>query len=186
MSRRRAGRAWLSPVAAGALALSLAACGGSGVGGSEPEPDEVAEAAGTSDAGTGGDGCALVAVEEVEAATGFTVTGQEDLFGGCRWTIEQVDPDMLESAISWQPFDAEQIDSQRQAGEVGMDVADIPGIGDEAITVGAQAGDNPMGEVWVRVGETSFRVTNEFSTARYAGSLDRQTALAALIAAKLG
>lgn len=159
------------------LAATLGACGGDAPSGDDPAATAEAAAAG---------GCALVSAEEVEVATGFTVLGQEEQYDGCRWTIEQVDPDVLESAISWQPFDGAQLDSQRQAGEAGMDVADLDGIGDEAISLSNHTGDHPLGEVWVRVGDTSFRITNEFSTARYAGSLDTQAALAAVVADKLG
>lgn len=165
------------------LAIGLGGCGG----GDEPDAPSANGDGAVAEDLTAGDapGCDLVSPEEVEAATGFTVLGQEEQYGGCRWTIEQVDQDVLESAIAWQPFDGAQIDGQRAAGDAGMDVEELANIGDEAIVVSQSAGDHPLGEVWVRVGDTSFRVTNEFSTARYAQSLEKQTALAAVVAEAL-
>lgn len=173
------------------LSLVATACGGD-PGPAADASDGAAGAGATEDAaaatadGTEPAGCTIATTAEVEEATGFTVLGAEELYGGCRWSIEGVDEDVLEPAISWQPFDGGQVDSQRQAGEAGMDVTDLPGIGDEAFSLASGAGDHPLGEVWVRVGDVSFRVTNEFSTGRYAGSLDHQAGLAALVADRLG
>ena len=172
-----------------ALVVGVGGCGGGDDASTTPADDDAGTEAAAADvtAGNGDEapGCELVSPDEVEAATGFTVLGQEEQYGGCRWTIEQVDEDVLESAISWQPFDGAQIDGQRAAGDAGMDVEDLADIGDEAIVVSQSAGDHPLGEVWVRVGDTSFRITNEFSTARYAESLEKQAALAAVVAETL-
>ncbi len=170
-------------LAVAVLALLVTACGGDDPAATAADDSAAAAAdpAGPGDA----PGCDIASPAEVEAATGFTVTGQEDFVGGCRWLIEQVDEDVLESAIGWQPFDGATLDQQRGAADAGMDVTDLPGIGDEAIAVTGGRGDHPLGEVWVRVGDTAFRITNQFATGRYAEAIEKQTALAELVAEKL-
>ena len=188
---RRGMRPRISTRGAAALAvlvLGLGACGGDDTTSEDGgAATGAADAAAEAGAGAGGaPGCDLVSPEEVEAATGLTVLGSEDLSGGCRWLVEQVDEDVLESAIGYQPFDGAQLDQQRSAGDAGMDVTELSGIGDEAIAVTGGRGDHPLGEVWVRVGDTSFRVVNQFATGRYAGAIEKQTALAEVVAEAMG
>ena len=167
---------------ASVLAALVVGLGGCGDGTSE----QAAPAAGAADPGDAtAPGCTVASPAQVEAATGYTVIGQEEFDGGCRWQLEPVEQDVIEAAISWQPWSIENFQGQRQADQAGMDVTEVDGIGDEAFTVSSDTGDHPLGEVWVRVGDTAFRITNEFSTARMEGSLEVQQALAAVVAEAL-
>lgn len=177
MGRQRSGR---PAHGHGAAVLAVVAMGLGGCGGDDTSPAAPAGAEAADDGGA--PGCAVASPEEVEAATGYTVLGQEDFHGGCSWKLEPVEEDVIEAAISWQPWSVENFEAQRDAAQAGMDVTEVDGVGDDAFIVSSHDGDHPLGEVWVRVGETAFRITNEFSTARMAGSLDVQQALAAVVA----
>lgn len=176
--RRYDGRVARHGAVLAALLMALGACGGGDTPGAAPTGAEVAD-------DRAAPGCAVASPAEVEAATGYTVVGHEDFHGGCRWKLEPVEDNVIEAAISWQPWSIENFEAQREAAQAGMDVTEIHGVGDDAFIVSSHNGDRPLGEVWVRVGDTAFRITNEFSTARMEGSLDVQQALAAVVAEAL-
>lgn len=175
-------------VAIATTVLLVAGCGDDGVATTDDmaagTAADVAASADdvTPEEDTGAAGCALVADDEVEATTGLTVLGHEDFGGGCTWFVEGVDEDVVDPAISWQPWSVANYDAQKQADQAGMDVGDVPGVGDEAFWVGSANDGNAYGEVWVRVGDRAFRITNQFSTPGHAGAMDLQVALAREVA----
>lgn len=130
--------------------------------------------------------CTVVDVDTVESATGFTVISADEQ-GGCRWSIESVDPAVPEGstvAISWLPQTKRQFDIQREVGpsvDSSLLYDDIPSVGDAAYWQGVEG--SGLGEVWVQLDQISFRVVNEYATPSYEGPIrEPMTALAAEIA----
>lgn len=191
MSRQRArleGRhRWPLLVALGAV---LAGCGQ----GDPPQAVPVAGDAQTTDAVTGtadpspddtAAACLVASADAVAAATGLTVVGHEEWFGGCRWRIEPVEDEVADAAISWQPLSLPDFEDPRQTDPSGTAITEVPDLGDDAYVMSEETGHHPVGLVFVRVGDQAFRVANEFTTGRTPGSIDTQQALAALIAESL-
>lgn len=138
-------------------------------GGSDPEAGGTGTAGGFVMDATGNitNPCAVLAEDQVAAATGLTVIGSEDLGNvGCRWFVERVDEDVLaDDAISWQPFRAEQFAAQKDALDQGLQGEPIEGLGNDALFIGP----GTLGEVWVLVDDLSFRVGNQFAGGNYDG-----------------
>lgn len=153
--------------------------------GDDDDQDHASAGGGFGTDGVGGfvDTCSVLSDDQVEAATGLTVTGSEDQDNlGCRWFVENVDADILaDDAISWQPFTREQFQSQFDAVEQGLEGEEITGIGNRALYIGNEA----TGEVWVELDDLSFRVGNQFAFTNVEGR-PAQEGLAAALAQALG
>ena len=177
----------------------LAACGGigdmvedqmtavtpadSGSGGGDSEPvDEGDPGAFRLASGTWENACTVLTVDQVEAATGFTVVEAREA-QGCNWVIESVDSDVVgEPVIGWQPMRARNVDVQYEAAQqMGSSIAlePIEGLGTMAFWQGSGVGD--LGEVWAQADQIGFRVINMFAGPNYSG--DARAPLEALAAA---
>ena len=113
------------------------------------------------EAGVFVDTCRVLTEDEVAAATGLTVIGFEEEPGfGCTWFVENIDPSIIaDDAITFRPYPAAQFDAQRAAIDQGLDGEEIVGLGDDAVYIGTET----LGGVWVRVGDLSFEVGNQFA-----------------------
>lgn len=151
------------------------ATGGSGFGSGSSDDDEDFDE-GDPDAfriasGSWENACTVVSVDEVEAATGFTVMEEREEGFGCSWLIESVDPEVIgEPLLGWQPMRARDVNVQYEAtGQASMELEEIAGLGTFAFWRGS--GPGPLGEVWARGEQIGFRVTNQFAGPNYSGDI---------------
>lgn len=184
-------RRWLLPLAVVAFAVSLAAaaCGGGGSdaqGSSTNAPTTAAAPSAATSAPSSGapaasptatavrkDPCSYVSREEVQAATGKTVTsaGTKVNDFSCRWTT--ADSGTVNVSVA-SPVTKARFDDSVQAN-AGASATAIPGLGDEAFAI--------FFGVAVYKGNTSINVEVSPSTSQTGG--DGAIALARLILTRI-
>jgi len=125
--------------------------------------------------------CVVLGQDEVAEATGFTVMGAKEM-GGCGWSIEPIDQNIVEgaeSSIGWLPMQSWLFDVQRESAPLAdssITIETVVGIGAAAFWQGIEG--SPHGEMWVQLDQLSFRVVNQFATFAYEG--DSRTPMEAL------